>query len=187
MGSTESTTAAAILYPAPAGTTIGYDVRPHENLIVTAPSGGQNDNTNQGFPRLSGFSKSLRIKWPWVKSSGFKFKKIFRPQSILYSLLMAVGIGAGAVGSVVAAPVALEALGFTSAGIAVSSSTAKLMSYTTTITNGGGGAVASAQAVLQSTGMAGLSKAACSAVARVGGALGGPLGGIVGELLAEIC
>ncbi|KAM6969423.1 uncharacterized protein LKV04_018068 isoform 1-T1 [Tautogolabrus adspersus] len=82
-----------------------------------------------------------------------------------FSALCAV---AGGVVAVVAAPVALGAAGFTSAGIVAGSIGAKMMSAAA-IANGGGVAVGSVVAGLQSAGATGLSGAASAAVATVGG------------------
>uniref|UniRef100_A0A8D3BRA6 Interferon alpha-inducible protein 27-like protein 2A n=1 Tax=Scophthalmus maximus TaxID=52904 RepID=A0A8D3BRA6_SCOMX len=77
-------------------------------------------------------------------------------------------------GAVVAAPVVLGAIGFTSLGIAAGSYGAAMMS-SAAIANGGGVAAGSAVAILQSAGMAGLSSAATAAVAGAGGTVGGLL------------
>ncbi|CAG10724.1 unnamed protein product, partial [Tetraodon nigroviridis] len=68
-------------------------------------------------------------------------------------------------------PVALGALGFTSAGVAAGSLAAKMMSAAA-IANGGGVAAGSLVAVLQSAGMAGLSAATNMVLAGAGGVLG---------------
>ncbi|KAF7662982.1 hypothetical protein LDENG_00222260 [Lucifuga dentata] len=72
---------------------------------------------------------------------------------------------------VVAAPVVLGAIRFTSAGIAAGSFAASMMSAAA-IANGGGVAAGSAVAALQAAGMAWLCVTATAAVAGVGGALG---------------
>ncbi|XP_077476837.1 uncharacterized protein LOC144089650 [Stigmatopora argus] len=98
--------------------------------------------------------------------------------------LTAVGIGVGAgvfaVGAVVAAPLVLGAVGFTSAGIAASSTAAGMMS-SAAIANGGGVAAGGTVAVLQSAGMAGISTAAYGAVAGAAGAVGGAVGGVIAK------
>uniref|UniRef100_A0A3B4YZX1 Interferon alpha-inducible protein 27-like protein 2A n=1 Tax=Stegastes partitus TaxID=144197 RepID=A0A3B4YZX1_9TELE len=74
-------------------------------------------------------------------------------------------------GAVVAAPVVLGAVGFTSVGIAAGSWAAGMMS-SAAIANGGGVAAGSLVAVLQSAGAAGLSGTASAAVAGVGATVG---------------
>ncbi|KAM4723449.1 uncharacterized protein FYW61_014214 [Anableps anableps] len=84
----------------------------------------------------------------------------------------------GAGGAVVAAPVVLGAIGFTSIGVAAGSYAASMMSAAA-IANGGGVAAGSAVAILQSAGMAGIGTAATTAVAGAGGAVGGLLALII--------
>ncbi|XP_051892455.1 interferon alpha-inducible protein 27-like protein 2 [Pristis pectinata] len=79
-------------------------------------------------------------------------------------------IGAGAASSIVAAPVVLGAMGFTSAGIVAGSIAAKMMSAAA-VANGGGVAAGSMVAVLQSVGAAGLSATANAALGTVGGVI----------------
>uniref|UniRef100_A0A3Q3AT62 Uncharacterized protein n=1 Tax=Kryptolebias marmoratus TaxID=37003 RepID=A0A3Q3AT62_KRYMA len=74
-------------------------------------------------------------------------------------------------GALVAAPVALTAAGFTSAGVAAGSWAASMMS-SAAIANGGGVAAGSVVATLQSVGAAGLSGATGAAVAGAGAAVG---------------
>ncbi|XP_074547906.1 interferon alpha-inducible protein 27-like protein 2A [Halichoeres trimaculatus] len=83
----------------------------------------------------------------------------------------AVVVAGGAVGAVVLAPVALGAVGFTSAGIAAGSIAAKVMSLLA-LANGGGVAAGSWFSFWQSVGAAGLSVAAKAVVAGVGAAVG---------------
>ncbi|XP_028252180.1 interferon alpha-inducible protein 27-like protein 2A isoform X1 [Parambassis ranga] len=66
-------------------------------------------------------------------------------------LLTIAAVAAGAGGTVVAAPIVLGAIGFTSAGIAAGSYAAGMMS-SAAIANGGGVAAGSLVAVLQSAG-----------------------------------
>ncbi|XP_067863041.1 interferon alpha-inducible protein 27-like protein 2A [Heptranchias perlo] len=89
-----------------------------------------------------------------------------------FLLILAAGIGAGT--SIVAAPVVLGVLGFTSAGIAVGSVAASMMS-TAAVANGGAVAAGSTVAVLQSIGAAGLSAVGSVAVGTVGGAIASAL------------
>ncbi|NXN91720.1 IFI27 protein, partial [Rhinopomastus cyanomelas] len=77
--------------------------------------------------------------------------------------------------ALVGIPVAIGALGFTSAGIAAGSFAAKMMSVAA-IANGGGVAAGSAVAVLQSVGAAGLSAGAQLGLSSALGALGGAVG-----------
>uniref|UniRef100_A0A673A0H4 Uncharacterized protein n=1 Tax=Sphaeramia orbicularis TaxID=375764 RepID=A0A673A0H4_9TELE len=77
----------------------------------------------------------------------------------------------GCAGAVALAPVALWAVGFTSAGIAAGSYAAGMMS-SAAIANGGGVAAGSLVAVLQSAGAAGLPVVANVAVASAGAATG---------------
>ncbi|XP_078093297.1 interferon alpha-inducible protein 27-like protein 1 [Mustelus asterias] len=91
---------------------------------------------------------------------------------------MAIIAGAAAVtavGAVIAAPVVLGAVGFTSAGIAAGSFAASMMS-TAAIANGGGVAAGSLVAVLQSAGVIGLSVGAKAAVGIGGGLIGSIFG-----------
>jgi len=86
-----------------------------------------------------------------------------------------IGIGLGAVaggaGAIIAAPVVLTGVGFTSAGIAASSWAASMMSAAA-VANGGGVAAGSMVALLQSAGAAGLSTGAAASVGGVGAAIG---------------
>ncbi|KAK8727370.1 hypothetical protein OTU49_009846 [Cherax quadricarinatus] len=90
-------------------------------------------------------------------------------------ILKGLGYGlaaiAGAVGFVVAAPVVLRAVGFTSAGIAAGSMAAGMMS-SAAIANGGAVAAGSVVAVLQSAGAAGIGAAATAGLAGAGAAVG---------------
>uniref|UniRef100_A0A3Q1EXL7 Uncharacterized protein n=1 Tax=Acanthochromis polyacanthus TaxID=80966 RepID=A0A3Q1EXL7_9TELE len=89
--------------------------------------------------------------------------------------MSSAAIGGGvAAETVVLAPVAVGAMGFTSSGIAAGSYAAGMMS-SAAIANGGGVAAGSLVAVLQSAGTcaAGLSATANAAVAGVGAAVGG--------------
>ncbi|XP_048062014.1 interferon alpha-inducible protein 27-like protein 2A [Megalobrama amblycephala] len=70
-------------------------------------------------------------------------------------LLMLLAAGAGAAGTVAAAPVVLATVGFTSAGIAAGSYAASMMSAAA-VANGGGVAAGSLVAVLQAAGAAGI-------------------------------
>ncbi|KAM4541444.1 interferon alpha-inducible protein 27, mitochondrial-like [Fundulus diaphanus] len=81
-------------------------------------------------------------------------------------------------GAVVAAPVVLGAIGFTSVGIAAGSYAASWMSAAA-IASGGGVAAGSWLSVLTSAGMAGLSTASTAAVAGAGGAVGAVVGLVV--------
>uniref|UniRef100_A0A3P9QFY4 Uncharacterized protein n=1 Tax=Poecilia reticulata TaxID=8081 RepID=A0A3P9QFY4_POERE len=81
--------------------------------------------------------------------------------SFLVTIAAASALGAG--GAVVAAPVVLGAIGFTSVGIAAGSYAASMMSAAA-VANGGGVAAGSAVAVLQSVGKClklGLCRASC--------------------------
>uniref|UniRef100_A0A3Q2UKZ2 Uncharacterized protein n=1 Tax=Fundulus heteroclitus TaxID=8078 RepID=A0A3Q2UKZ2_FUNHE len=75
-------------------------------------------------------------------------------------------------GAVVAAPVILGVVGFTSVGVAAGSIAASMMSGAA-VANGGAVAAGSAVALLQSAGMAGLSTAATAAVGSTGGLVAG--------------
>ncbi|XP_029316745.1 interferon alpha-inducible protein 27-like protein 2 [Cottoperca gobio] len=86
-------------------------------------------------------------------------------------LLTAALVGGGAVGAVAAAPLVLGVVGFTSAGIAVGSWAAGMMSAAA-VANGGAVAAGSTVAVLQAAGAAGLPAVATAAVASGGAALG---------------
>lgn len=79
------------------------------------------------------------------------------------------------VGALIAAPYALAAAGFTSAGIAASSFAASFMS-STAVASGGGVAVGSTVAVLQSIGAAGIPAAVGTAVTTGGALVGGGAG-----------
>ncbi|XP_067278651.1 interferon alpha-inducible protein 27-like protein 2A [Pseudorasbora parva] len=83
--------------------------------------------------------------------------------------------GAGAAGTVAAAPLVLTAVGFTGAGIAASSCAAWMMS-TAAVANGGGVAAGSAVAVLQAAGTAGIPVVGQAAVGATGAAVGTILG-----------
>ncbi|XP_021081834.1 interferon alpha-inducible protein 27-like protein 2A [Mesocricetus auratus] len=74
-------------------------------------------------------------------------------------------------GALIAAPIALGALGFTGAGIAAGSIAAKMMSAAA-IANGGGVAAGSLVATLQSVGVVGLSTSANIILGSVGAAIG---------------
>ncbi|XP_048218073.1 interferon alpha-inducible protein 27-like protein 2A [Perognathus longimembris pacificus] len=87
---------------------------------------------------------------------------------------VAAAVGGGAL-AVLAVPVALGALGFTSAGIAASSVAAKMMSAAA-VANGGGVAAGSLVATLQSVGAAGLSTSSNILLGSVGSALGAWVG-----------
>lgn len=76
----------------------------------------------------------------------------------------------GAVAAVAAAPFAIAAAGFTSAGIAAASFGSWLMSYMA-IWNGGGVAVGGIVATLQSAGVVGLGAAGKAGVAATGGSV----------------
>ncbi|XP_069887542.1 interferon alpha-inducible protein 27, mitochondrial-like [Dipodomys merriami] len=81
-----------------------------------------------------------------------------------------VAVVAGGATAVVAVPLVLGAVGFTTSGIAASSIAAKMMSITA-IANGGGVPAGSMVAALQSMGAAGLSASAKGLVGTVGSAL----------------
>uniref|UniRef100_A0A3Q2QUS8 Uncharacterized protein n=1 Tax=Fundulus heteroclitus TaxID=8078 RepID=A0A3Q2QUS8_FUNHE len=81
-------------------------------------------------------------------------------------------------GAVVAAPVILGVVGFTSVGVAAGSIAASMMSGAA-VANGGAVAAGSAVALLQSAGMAGLSTASTAAVAGAGGTVGAVVGLVV--------
>ncbi|XP_014895081.1 interferon alpha-inducible protein 27-like protein 2A isoform X1 [Poecilia latipinna] len=91
------------------------------------------------------------------------------------------GGAVGAVGIVLMAPVALSAIGFTSAGIAAGSYAAKMMSAAATA-NGGGVAAGSLVAILQSAGASGFTASANTVLASIGSALGTCVGAAVGWL-----
>ncbi|XP_008119651.1 interferon alpha-inducible protein 27-like protein 2A [Anolis carolinensis] len=80
-----------------------------------------------------------------------------------------IGAAVGLGGATIGVPLALGALGFTAAGIAVGSVAAGMMS-TTAVASGGGVAAGSLVAIGQSVGVLGLS-AAAKAAATTGGAL----------------
>ncbi|EGV95603.1 Interferon alpha-inducible protein 27 [Cricetulus griseus] len=82
-----------------------------------------------------------------------------------------IGAAIGGVGAVIAAPIALSALGFTGAGIAAGSIAAKMMSAAA-IANGGGVAAGSLVATLQSVGAVGLSASSNIILGSVGAAVG---------------
>ncbi|XP_061751468.1 interferon alpha-inducible protein 27-like protein 2A [Nerophis ophidion] len=94
----------------------------------------------------------------------------------LLTFTAATIVGAGT--SVALAPLVLGAVGFTSAGIAVGSYAAGMMS-SAAIANGGGVAVGGLVAVLQSAGMAGLSTAATACVGGTGATVAGLIAAIV--------
>uniref|UniRef100_A0A8C5FAB9 Uncharacterized protein n=1 Tax=Gadus morhua TaxID=8049 RepID=A0A8C5FAB9_GADMO len=81
-------------------------------------------------------------------------------------------------GAVFAAPFVLGVVGFTSAGIAAGSIASSLMS-TAAVANGGGVAVGSMVALLQSAGVLGLGAAATTATAATGGTVGAIVGAIL--------
>ncbi|XP_072890349.1 interferon alpha-inducible protein 27-like protein 2A [Hemitrygon akajei] len=83
--------------------------------------------------------------------------------------------GTIAVAAVVAPPLILGAMGFTSAGIVAGTTAAKMMSAAA-VANGGGVAAGSTVAVLQSIGAAGLSTAANAALGTAGAVVGATLG-----------
>ncbi|PWA16622.1 hypothetical protein CCH79_00004617, partial [Gambusia affinis] len=82
------------------------------------------------------------------------------------------------------APVALGAIGFTSAGIAAGSYAASMMS-SAAISNGGGVAAGSLVAILQSAGTSGFTPFANTVLASIGVALGTCVGAAV-EWLSNI-
>ncbi|XP_037551304.1 uncharacterized protein LOC119427737 [Nematolebias whitei] len=90
----------------------------------------------------------------------------------------------GGVGAVIAAPVVLGAVGFTSAGITAGSYAAGMMSAAASA-NGGGVAAGSLVALLQSAGAAGLSATANAAVASIGGSIGAGIGWLASILQDE--
>lgn len=85
-----------------------------------------------------------------------------------------IGAAVGGASCVVAAPLVLTAVGFTSAGIAGGSLAASMMS-SAAIANGGGIAAGSAVAVLQSFGAAGIPAAVSAGIGAGGAAVGGGL------------
>lgn len=85
---------------------------------------------------------------------------------------IAAGSVIGGVGLVAAAPLALTAVGFTSAGIAAGSWAASMMSAAA-IANGGGIAAGSMVAVLQSAGAAGIGATATGLLGTAGAGVGG--------------
>ncbi|XP_048824705.1 interferon alpha-inducible protein 27-like protein 2 [Lagopus muta] len=88
--------------------------------------------------------------------------------------LVGCGVATGAV--LVAVPLTVSTLGFTTAGITAGSIAAKMMSAAA-IANGGGVAAGSIVAVLQSVGAAGLSIGVKLGLASVFG----PLGALIGS------
>ncbi|XP_028936871.1 interferon alpha-inducible protein 27, mitochondrial [Ornithorhynchus anatinus] len=90
----------------------------------------------------------------------------------MFDLLLGAAIGG--VGTVVSAPLALGALGFTGAGIAAGSIATKIMSAAA-VANGGGVAAGSLVATLQSVGAAGISTSASAAVGVIGSIVGAAL------------
>uniref|UniRef100_A0A3B3U1F1 Uncharacterized protein n=1 Tax=Poecilia latipinna TaxID=48699 RepID=A0A3B3U1F1_9TELE len=104
-----------------------------------------------------------------------------RQLSKCYLLGLTGKITLGAVGIVLMAPVALSAIGFTSAGIAAGSYAAKMMSAAATA-NGGGVAAGSLVAILQSAGASGFTASANTVLASIGSALGTCVGAAVGWL-----
>ncbi|KAF4106024.1 hypothetical protein G5714_013686 [Onychostoma macrolepis] len=87
-----------------------------------------------------------------------------------------IAAGAGAVATVVAAPLVLGAAGFTAGGIVAGSYAASMMSAAA-VANGGGIAAGSAVAVLQAAGMAGIPVAAQAVLGAIGGTVGVAVGG----------
>ncbi|CAH6850150.1 Ifi27l2b [Phodopus roborovskii] len=83
--------------------------------------------------------------------------------------LVSAAVGGALV--VVAAPIALGAVGFTAAGIAAGSTAAKMMSAAA-LANGGGVAAGSLVATLQSVGAAGLSTSSNVILGSIGAAAG---------------
>ncbi|XP_055512165.1 interferon alpha-inducible protein 27-like protein 2A [Leucoraja erinacea] len=80
-------------------------------------------------------------------------------------------VAGGAVTAVVAAPLAVGALGFTAAGISAGSAAASAMS-TLAVMNGGATAAGGIVATLQSAGAIGLTASATAAVAGTGATVG---------------
>ncbi|XP_077945614.1 uncharacterized protein LOC144388400 isoform X2 [Gasterosteus aculeatus] len=97
-------------------------------------------------------------------------------------LAAGAAVGTGAVGGVLAVPLVLGAVGFTSAGIAAGSWAAGMMS-TAALANGGAVAAGSTVAVLQAAGAAGLGTAATAAAAGTGAAIGGALTRLVAIII----
>ncbi|XP_017270400.1 interferon alpha-inducible protein 27-like protein 2 isoform X2 [Kryptolebias marmoratus] len=91
------------------------------------------------------------------------------------TLTISGGAAVGGVGAVMAAPLVLGAIGFTSTGIAAGSFAASMMSAAA-VANGGGVAAGSLVALLQSAGAAGLSATANAALAGIGGIFGAGFG-----------
>ncbi|XP_035301810.1 interferon alpha-inducible protein 27-like protein 2A isoform X2 [Cricetulus griseus] len=93
------------------------------------------------------------------------------PLNVFTNTRTIIGAAIGGVGAVIAAPIALSALGFTGAGIAAGSIAAKMMSAAA-IANGGGVAAGSLVATLQSVGAVGLSASSNIILGSVGAAVG---------------
>ncbi|TNN87126.1 Interferon alpha-inducible protein 27-like protein 2A [Liparis tanakae] len=104
-----------------------------------------------------------------------KYKCWFWFSSCVSVSLLAMGGGAAV--AVVGAPVVLGAVGFTSAGIAVGSYAAAMMS-TAAVANGGAVAAGSTVAVLQAMGAAGLTAAANAVAATAGAGVGATVVGL---------
>ena len=91
----------------------------------------------------------------------------------------AIGTAIGAAVAVVAAPIAIAAVGFGAGGIAAGSIAASMMS-SAAIANGGAIAAGSLVAVLQSIGAVGMGAGVAAGVAAAGAGVGAAVGGGVG-------
>ncbi|XP_042689989.1 interferon alpha-inducible protein 27-like protein 2 [Centrocercus urophasianus] len=116
------------------------------------------------------------LRWclgPWVLRGAVRMLQAAAVKPIIHALV-GCGVATGAV--LVAVPLTISSLGFTTAGIAADSIAAKMMSAAA-IANGGGVAAGSIVAVLQSVGAAGLSIGVKLGLASVFG----PLGALIGS------